>query len=50
MLEFAKDISKSGMELRSTVVNLPVADIDKCKKIAYQYRADFKVRHYGGSL
>jgi TatD family-associated radical SAM protein len=50
MLEFAKDISKSGMELRFTVVNLPVVDIEKCRKIANEYCADFKVRHYGGSL
>lgn len=50
MLEFAKDISKSGMELRFTVVNLPVVDIEKCKKIATEYCADFKVRHYSGSL
>jgi cyclic pyranopterin phosphate synthase len=50
MLEFAKEISKSGMELRFTVVNLPVVDIEKCRKIANEYCADFKVRHYGGSL
>jgi TatD family-associated radical SAM protein len=34
MLEFAKDVSKAGMELRFTVVKLPVVDIEKCKKIA----------------
>ncbi|MCX9085044.1 MAG: TatD family nuclease-associated radical SAM protein [Candidatus Methanoperedens sp.] len=49
MLEFAKDVSKSGMELRFTVVNLPVVDIDKCKKIAKEYCADFKVRSYSAS-
>ncbi len=50
MLEFAKDISKSGMELRFTVVNLPIVDIEKCKKIAAKYHADFKVRGYSGSV
>ncbi|MFZ3382839.1 MAG: TatD family nuclease-associated radical SAM protein [Candidatus Methanoperedens sp.] len=49
MLEFAKDISRSGIELRFTVVDLPVVDIEKCRKIADEYGADFKVRHYGGS-
>ncbi|MCX9081999.1 MAG: TatD family nuclease-associated radical SAM protein [Candidatus Methanoperedens sp.] len=50
MLEFAKDISKSGMELRFTVVNLPIVNIEKCKEIADKYRADFKVRGYSGSV
>ncbi len=49
MLEFAKDVSNAGMELRFTVVALPVVDIEKCKKIAKEYGADFKVRGYGGS-
>ena len=48
MLEFARDVSKAGMELRFTVVNLPVVDIGKCKEIAKDYCADFKVRGYGG--
>jgi len=50
MLEFAKDISKSGMELRFTAVDLPVVDIEKCRKIAGEYCADFKVRGYSGSV
>jgi TatD family-associated radical SAM protein len=50
MLEFAKDVSKAGMELRFTVVNLPVVDIEKCKKIAKEYCADLKVRGYGGPV
>ncbi len=49
MLEFAKDVSKAGMELRFTVVALPVVDIEKCKKIAKEYCADLKVRGYGGT-
>jgi GTP 3',8-cyclase len=50
MLEFAEDISKSGMKLRFTVVNLPIVNIDKCKQIAAKYGADFKVRGYSGSV
>lgn len=49
MLEFAHDVSKAGMELRFTVVALPVVDIEKCKKIAKDYCADLKVRGYGGT-
>jgi len=49
MLEFATDISKSDMELRFTVVDLPVVDIDKCRKIAMEHGADFKVRSYSVS-
>jgi cyclic pyranopterin phosphate synthase len=49
MLEFARDVSKAGLDLRFTVVNLPVVDIEKCKKIAKEYCADFKVRGYGGT-
>lgn len=49
MLEFARDVSKAGVELRFTVVNLPVVDIEKCKKIAKEYCADLKVRGYGGT-
>lgn len=50
MLEFAKDVSKVGMELRFTVVNLPVVDIEKCSEIAKEYCADFRVRGYGGPV
>lgn len=49
MLEFARDVSKAGMELRFTVLNLPVVDLEKCKKIAKEYCADLKVRGYGGA-
>jgi len=49
MLEFAKDVSRSNMELRFTVVSLPVVDIEKCKKIAMDHDADFKVRSYSVS-
>ncbi len=46
MLEFANEVSKTGMELRFTVVDLPVVDIEKCKEIAKKYCADFKIRGY----
>lgn len=50
MLEFAREVSKSGIELRFTVVNLPAVDIPKCREIAKEYCADFKVRGYGGQV
>ncbi len=50
MLEFAREVSESGMELRFTVVNLPVVEIEKCREIARGYCADFKVRGYGGPV
>jgi len=50
MLGFARDVSKTGMELRFTVVELPLVDIDKCRKIAKEYGAGFKVRGYGGPV
>ena len=50
MLEFAHDVSKAGIELRFTVVNLPSVDIEKCAEIAKEYCADFKVRGYGGPV
>ncbi|MFH0905055.1 MAG: metallo cofactor biosynthesis protein, partial [Methanobacteriota archaeon] len=50
MLEFAREVSKSGIELRFTVVNLPAVDIPKCREIAKEYCADFKVRGYGGQI
>lgn len=48
MLEFATDCTKAGMEIRFTVVDLPVVNIEKCREIASEYSADFKVRRYGG--
>ncbi len=50
MLKFAGDVSKAGMELRFTVVNLPAVDIERCREIAQKYCADFKVRGYGGQV
>ncbi|MBU4454701.1 MAG: metallo cofactor biosynthesis protein, partial [Euryarchaeota archaeon] len=50
MLEFARDVSKTGMELRFTVVNLPAVDIDRCREIAKEYSAGFKVRGYSGHV
>ena len=48
MLEFARDVSNAGMELRFTVVNLPVVDIAECRALSSEYCADFKVRGYSG--
>jgi TatD family-associated radical SAM protein len=48
MLEFARDVSKAGIELRFTVVDLPAVDIPKCREIAKEYCADFKIRGYSG--
>jgi len=50
MLGFARDISNTGMKLRLTVVDLPSVDIEKCRKIAKEYSAEFKVRGYGGPV
>ncbi len=50
MLEFAGDVSKSGIELRFTVVNLPAVNIPECREIAKEYCADFKVRGYSGQV
>lgn len=50
MLEFARDVSKAGIELRFTVVNLPAVDIPKCMDIAKEYCADFKIRGYSGQV
>jgi len=48
MLEFARDVSNAGMELRFTVVDLPVVDVAKCRELSREYCADFKVRGYSG--
>lgn len=50
MLEFARDVSKAGIELRFTVVNLPAVDIPKCREIAKEYCADFNIRGYSGEV
>ncbi|HEY9246103.1 MAG TPA: TatD family nuclease-associated radical SAM protein [Candidatus Methanoperedens sp.] len=50
MLEFARDVLRTGMGLRFTIVDLSVVDIEKCRKIADEYCGDFKVRGYGGPV
>lgn len=50
MLEFARDVSKAGIELRFTVVNLPAVDITKCREMAKEYCADFKIRGYSSEV
>jgi pyruvate-formate lyase-activating enzyme len=44
MLKFAREITKAGMELRFTIMDLPIVDTGKCRKIARLYDADFMVR------
>ena len=44
MLKFAREITKAGMELRFTIMDLPIVDTGKCRQIARQYDADFMVR------
>jgi len=50
MLEFARDVSKAGIDLRFSVVNLPAVDIPKCGEIAKEYCADFKIRGYSSEV
>ena len=44
MLEFAREITKAGMELRFTIVDLPIVNTEKCRQIARKYGADFMTR------
>ena len=44
MLEFAREITKAGMGLRFTIVDLPIVDTEKCRQIARKYGADFMTR------
>ena len=44
MLEFAREITKAGMELRFTIVDLPIVNTEKCRQVARKYGADFMVR------
>lgn len=46
MLEFAREITKAGVGLRFTIMDLPIVDTEKCRKIARQYGADFMVRRF----
>lgn len=47
MLEFSAEVREAGIGLRFTVVSLPLVDIEKCRRIAEEFGADFKVRGYG---
>ncbi|MEN6443590.1 MAG: TatD family nuclease-associated radical SAM protein [Methanoregula sp.] len=44
MLEFAREVSRCGMDLRFTVVDIPQVNKEKCRQIAYDYDADFMIR------
>ncbi|MDW7775625.1 MAG: TatD family nuclease-associated radical SAM protein [Methanosarcinales archaeon] len=50
MKDFARDIVKEGIKLRFTVLDLPPVDIEKCREIADEIGAEFKVRGYGGPV
>ncbi|MEN6443589.1 MAG: TatD family nuclease-associated radical SAM protein [Methanoregula sp.] len=46
MLEFAREVSQSGMNLRFTIVDIPIIDKEKCRQIALDYNADFVIRKF----
>jgi cyclic pyranopterin phosphate synthase len=46
--DFARDVVKEEIKLRFTVLDLPPVDIGKCREIADEIGADFKIRRYGG--
>ena len=50
MQDFSRDLVKEGIELKFTVLDLPPVDIEKCRKIAEDFGASFKVRGYGGPV
>ena len=50
MKDFSRDLVKEGIDLRFTVLNLPPVDIEKCRQIAEETGALFKVRGYGGPV
>lgn len=47
MLEFARLAVKDGFDVRLTVVSMPEVDIEKCRAIAEDIGAKFKVRTLG---
>jgi len=50
MKDFSRDLVKEGINLRFTVLDLPPVDIEKCRQIAEEIGASFKVRGYGGPV
>ncbi|MEN6443588.1 MAG: TatD family nuclease-associated radical SAM protein [Methanoregula sp.] len=44
--EFAKDVTRVGMGLRFTIIDLPCVDINKCRQLSWKYQASFKVRPF----
>jgi len=50
MKDFSRDLVKEGINLRFTVLDLPSVDIEKCRRIAEEIGASFKVRGYGGPV
>ncbi|MHC1571901.1 MAG: TatD family nuclease-associated radical SAM protein [Methanosarcinales archaeon] len=47
MLEFARDLVKVGIRTQLTVVSLPIIDIERCREIAREIGAKFRIRGYG---
>lgn len=48
MKDFSRDVVGEGIKLRFTVLDLPPVDIEKCRQIAEEIGAEFKIRGYGG--
>jgi len=47
MLEFAGDLVQVGIRTQLTVVSLPIIDIERCKEVAEDIGAGFRIRGYG---
>jgi cyclic pyranopterin phosphate synthase len=50
MKDFSRDLVKEDINLKFTVLDLPSVDIEKCRQIAEEIGASFKVRGYGGPV
>ncbi|MCL7415859.1 MAG: TatD family nuclease-associated radical SAM protein [ANME-2 cluster archaeon] len=50
MKDFSRDVVNEGIKLRFTVLDLPPVDIEKCREIADEIGAEFKIRGYGGPV
>jgi len=46
ILAFARQLKKTGIKTRFTIVDLPMVDIKTCQKLAQKTGADFKIRKY----
>ena len=48
VMDFARDVVNAKIKLRFTVLDLSPVDIEKCREIADEIGAEFKIRRYGG--